>query len=80
MFLRVITNTLYSSRLSLAGGSADISRDDLLSKLIKPGRTEEEEKAPKKLSSQIRLNEAFSGVKFESTEWEIINKGVKKNN
>ena len=73
------TYNFLCSRLSLAGGSADISRDDLLSRLLEPGSNEEDDKKLKKLSTRIRLNEAFSGVHFESVEWEIVNKGTYEN-
>lgn len=52
----------------------DIHKDDLLSALLE-SCPEEEAKKLKKLSSQIKLNEAISGVKFETAEWEVTNKG-----
>ena len=66
--------------LSLASGGGDATPqpldqgDDLLSKLLEGGGGAID-REHQKLESQIRLNEALSGIKFESTDWEVIRKG-----
>jgi len=40
--------------------------------------TEKEDREARVLRSQIKLNEAFNGIKFKSTEWEVVHKGMEE--
>lgn len=68
--------------MSLAGVSTESSDSagslngpELLSRLVESASGEEEAKELVELKSHIRLNEAFTGVKFKSVDWEVKHTG-----
>ena len=38
--------------------------------------TEKDDREARALRSQIKLNEAFNGITFKSTKWEVVHKGT----
>ena len=69
----------YYIRLSLVGdvGGTEQPRGlDLLARLAESASGGEADEEVKRLHSHIKLNEALSGIKFESVDWEIKHTGV----
>ena len=76
--------SVYYLSLSLVGGDegsgdkvAALSKEELLSRLVgKGGEGNEDDESLSQLKSQIKLSEAFSGIKFKSVNWEIKHTGL----
>ena len=58
------------------GNDGDVDQSDLLSRLVESAKDQEGDEEMEKLKSHIKLNEAFSGIKFKSTDWEVKYTGM----